>query len=318
MMRRKRLCDDDGMGANSGRATIAVFATAAAESIQQRAAQLAAKIGLPLVQVSDPAFEILLAVHAERLELRFPQPGGPGPMFVDFVEGRHGYARGVHRFGMLFRAIGFRNAPMTVLDATAGLGRAAFRLAYHGCRVTAIERSPILFALLADGLDRAARVPQIRDHIAGRLRAHQADTRDFLRQLASGDAPDVIYLDPMFPPMKKTALVKVEMRILRRLVGDDLDSGSLFGAALAVARQRVVVKRFCHAEPLSPNPSHCHSDGTTRYDVYLCRNDVGLSPEPHRVQEPDGESSRCGSDTEKGAPSVSAGPVKARGAPTRT
>jgi 16S rRNA (guanine1516-N2)-methyltransferase len=169
-----------------------------------------------------------------------------------------------------------------VLDATAGLGRDAFRLAYHGCRVTAIERSPVLFALLQDGLERAARVPEIQEHLGDRLRLLHADARGFLQQLAKEcgtaalggvsspeDVPDVVYLDPMFPPQKKSALAKVEMRILRQLVGGDPDAGELFELARAVARQRVVVKRHRRAAPLAPNPTHSHSDQTTRYDVYV-------------------------------------------------
>lgn len=268
-MPRKRSQGDGQPADPTAPATIAIFASGGDELIQRRAAALAARIGLKIVHESDPAFEVLLTVTAERLELRFPRPGGPNPLFVDFVDGRHGYARGAHRFGMLFNAIGFRKGPMSVLDATAGFGRAAFRMAYHGCRVTAIERSPVLHALLCDGLERAARVSQIREHLGDRLKVHLADTKDFLDKLTPDQAPDVIYLDPMFPPTKKSALVKLEMRVLRRLVGDDLDAGELFEAARAVARQRVVVKRFSKSDPLAPDPHHCHSDGTTRYDVYL-------------------------------------------------
>ena len=268
-MQRRDLLRHDRPEAATARATVALFAGDPSDRVQSRAAQLAAQLGLSLVPIEDPAFEMLLTVTAERLELRFPQPGGPRPMFLDFVAGRHGYARDVHRFRLLIKAVGFRSGPLTVLDATAGLGRAAFRLAYHGCCVTAIERSPILYALLMDGLERAARVPKIREHLGGRLRMLCDDTREYLQKLALEDAPDVVYLDPMFPERKKSALVKVEMRILRRLIGDDLDAGELFKLACAVARQRVVVKRSREAEPLAPNPSHSHSDGTTRYDVYL-------------------------------------------------
>ena len=38
----------------------------------------------------------------------------------------------------------------------------------------------------------------------------------------------------------KTALVKAEMRILRRIVGDDPDAAELFQIARSVARKRVV------------------------------------------------------------------------------
>jgi 16S rRNA (guanine1516-N2)-methyltransferase len=255
-------------GELAARATVAVIAAGADEPLQRQAAQLAAQLGLPLVRADEPAYEMLLTVTAERLELRFPRRGGPGPLYVDFVDGPLGYTRRVNRFGLLFKAVSYRSGQLTVLDANAGLCRDAFRLAYHGCNVTAIERSPILFRLLEDGLNRATRVPEIHEHLGDRLRLVHADARDFLRQLAPEDAPDVVYLDPMFPPRKKSALVKVEMRILRRLIGDDLDASELFEQACAVARLRVVVKRHRLAEPLAPNPSHSHSDKTSRYDVY--------------------------------------------------
>lgn len=48
-----------------------------------------------------------------------------------------------------------------------------------------------------------------------------------------GEAPQVVYLDPMFPHRDKSALVKKEMRLFRPLVGDDLDAPALLQAALA-------------------------------------------------------------------------------------
>ncbi len=237
-----------------------------------------------------------LTVTDDRLELRFEAPGGPRPLYVDFVNGPLGYARRVNRFGSLFDAIGFRRGRPTVFDVTAGLGADAFRLAYHGCRVTAIERSEIVFKLLEDGLRRALGVPEVQVQLQDRLTLVHADARDILRQLAPHEgtpirdslagarvsrttasrsrlpataAPDVVYIDPMYPPRKKSALAKIELRILRQIVGDDPDAPELFRLARAVARQRVVVKRPRHAEPLGPSPSHSHDDQSTRYDVYV-------------------------------------------------
>ncbi len=249
-------------------ATVAVCAADDGDT-RARAARLAAALDLPLIEQGGADFELLLTVTPERLELRCPRPRGPRPLYVDFVEGRHGYARDPHRFGLLFNAVGFRPVPPSVLDATAGLGRAAFRLAYHGCRVHAVERSPILFALLADGVERARGVAAIRERVGERLRLQQSDSRAVLGGMTADEAPDVVLLDPMFPMRKKSALVKVEVRILRRLIGDDHDADQLFQAARDVARRRVVVKRFHRDPPLAPNPSHSHEDGTARYDVYL-------------------------------------------------
>jgi len=84
--------------------------------------------------------------------------------------------------------------------------------------------------------------------------------------------PDAVYLDPMFPPKrKKSAAVNKEMRLLRELVGDDLDAPDLLEVARGVARERVVVKRPDHAPPLAPYPSMSFLGKLVRYDVYLTR-----------------------------------------------
>lgn len=252
-----------------GRPALAVCPAAQDDAVQQRAGILAAQLGLPLISTADPAFDIVLTVTADQLELRFPKPGAPGPMVVDFVGGPLGFARRVNRFGLLYQAVGFRHGRPSIVDATAGLGRDAFRLAYHGCRVTAVERSPILFALLRDGLDRALRDPEIAGKIGDRLQLFAGDARDLLRRLPAAERPDVVYIDPMFPARQKSALVKVEMRILRQLVGDDPDARELFELALPIARRRVVVKRHLHAPPIADDPTHSMGDKTTRYDVYV-------------------------------------------------
>jgi 16S rRNA (guanine1516-N2)-methyltransferase len=48
-----------------------------------------------------------------------------------------------------------------VIDGTAGLGKDAFVLAGLGCKVTLVERHPVVVALLADGLARAWQDPEI-------------------------------------------------------------------------------------------------------------------------------------------------------------
>lgn len=217
----------------------------------------------------DPLGEMLLAETNGRLELCFPRRGGPSSLFVDFVNGPLGYARRRNRFGLLYQAVGFPRERPFVIDATAGLGADAFRLAYHGCKVVAIERSPMLFALLQDGLNRAEQDHEIRTHLNGRITLLNTDAREYLRERRAETDPDVVFLDPMYPPKKKSALAKMEMRILRRIVGDDLDAGELLELARAVARKRVVVKRHRNAEPLGGEPSHSLCDTSTRYDVYM-------------------------------------------------
>ncbi|MFN3656715.1 MAG: class I SAM-dependent methyltransferase [Pseudolabrys sp.] len=195
--------------------------------------------------------------------------GASEPPAIDFVGGamgyrmRHGGARG----SALARAVGIgRGHAPTVIDATAGLGRDAFLLASLGAEVTLIERSPQVHALLEEGLARAAEAGPEFAAIVARMRLVHGDARTLLPTMAA----DVILVDPMHPE-RKSALVKKEMRLLRTLVGPDPDALELMQAALAVARNRVVLKWPRHAPPLAglPKPSHQILGKTVRYDVFM-------------------------------------------------
>ncbi|OGQ95397.1 MAG: hypothetical protein A2521_06630, partial [Deltaproteobacteria bacterium RIFOXYD12_FULL_57_12] len=152
-------------------------------------------------------------------------------------------------------------------DATAGLGRDAFVLASLGCSVHMIERSPVIAALLADGLERAATEPEIAALIQQRLRLTVADSKEIFQT----EHPEVIYLDPMYPHRSKSALVKKEMRCIRALVGDDPDAPALVLAALNSASARVVVKRPRLAPPVVdlPRAAMAILSKNSRYDIYL-------------------------------------------------
>jgi 16S rRNA (guanine1516-N2)-methyltransferase len=157
-----------------------------------------------------------------------------------------------------------------VLDATAGLGHDAALLACMGYQVTAVERSPIIAALLKDGLARALADERYREALGGRLRVIVGEAREILGGL--DEAPDAIYLDPMFPPKRKaSALAKKGVRLLRRVVGDDEDASELFEAAVARSVPRLVVKRPTSAPPLRPGPVASFTGKLARYDVYVPR-----------------------------------------------
>ena len=195
------------------------------------------------------------------------------PIVVDFVEGaaaRHRLAT-ASRSLPLARAVGVRGEAPFVVDATAGLGRDAFVLAGLGCHVMALERSPAACALLEDGLLRAsqsARAPIRR--AAERIELRHVDAREALLTMTT-PPPGVIYLDPMYADLSRTALAGKEMRVLRELVGDDDDAIDLFAVSRAVALRRVVVKRHPRAAPLGPDPDFNCKGKLARFDVYLTR-----------------------------------------------
>lgn len=191
------------------------------------------------------------------------------PFHIDFVNGPLGYRlKQKQQTELLKKAIGIKsNDKPAVLDATAGLGRDGFILATLGCEVLMLERSELLAALLADGLKRALKEPAYQNLKIELL--HQ-DAKVYLNTLSTGDSPDVIYLDPMFPERQKSALVKKEMRFLQLMLGNDSDSEELLAIALQHAKKRVVVKRPINQPPLKNlMPQHSINGKNIRFDVYL-------------------------------------------------
>ena len=190
------------------------------------------------------------------------------PLCIDFLAGklqhRRDYGGGLGQ--LIARAVGIKKLERpSVLDLTAGFGQDAFVLAYLGCDVTMVERSPIMAALLEDALTRFY-ADAASDGI--KLSLVQMDAIIYLQQLVT--QPQVIYLDPMYPDTKNTALNKKEMQVLRDLVGDDVDAVEVFDLALQTATHRVVVKRPRHGELLGDHKPDVVFEGkSSRFDVYL-------------------------------------------------
>ena len=247
--------------------------------LERRAGSLAAALALPLLDdLPAPvrADDLVLTVTPGGLELREHARLAATGVRVDLraIERRPGRGRGLRR-QPLARAVG--RASRRVVDATAGLGRDAAILAFAGFEVIAVERSPVLAAMLEDGIERARADPFTAEALGDRLRVETGDARDVLARIAP--PPDAVYLDPMYPPRRKaSAIAKRGIRLVRALVGADADAGELLAAARARAADRVVVKRPAAAEPIGGAPSYTIAGKLARYDVYLTRG--GAEPRP--------------------------------------
>lgn len=236
----------------------------------EQASQLAARLGLP--QEGEAQFSLQFGEHG--LQLQELGPSAAGPVRVDFIEGAlaHRRLQGGGASQMIAKAVGIQpGIRPVILDATAGLGRDAFVFAQLGCEVSLIERQPIIAALLADGLERARFDAEVAP-IVQRMHLHPGNAIAEMRTW-TGDPPQVIYLDPMFPHRDKSALVKKEMRVFRPLVGDDDDAPQLLAAALALASHRVVVKRPRKAPCIEGRtPSYTLEGKSSRFDIYALKS----------------------------------------------
>lgn len=250
--------------------TIAV--TTCALDLIDRAKCLAKKLHLNFIQTDHDHYPYLLVLDYNQVAIHYSQDKKIKPLVVDFGSGPFGY-RLQHAQGrneLIAKAVGIKKSYRpSVIDATAGLGRDGFLLSRLGCFVTMLERSPILFILLEDGLQR---LKKEQDDLLNKMKFELIHTEaaEFLSQLDVSDYPDVIYLDPMFPERNKSALVKKEMRMLQDLVGDGLDSNQLFEIAQKKSKKRVVVKRPLHAPIINDKkPDLVYRGKSIRFDIYF-------------------------------------------------
>lgn len=178
---------------------------------------------------------------------------------LDFCEGHYRHRQQHIGKEPLLKAVKIHNKlPKTLIDATPGVLKDSFMLANRGIDIIAIERNPLLYVMVRQALS----------HVDTNISYHFGDAKELLPRF---QAP-IIYLDPMYPPKKKSAQVKKDMQILHAIVGADSDAEAL----LNIARQqqsRVVVKRPSYAETLgntTPDLSaSADKRGATRFDIYL-------------------------------------------------
>ena len=239
---------------------------------QQQAEEFCAQNELPLLKKKDDTYELQLLFHDDLIELFDTRLNTA--ISVDFLRGTlaHRQQFGGGRGQAISKAMGLRSGiTPSILDTTAGLAGDAFVLATLGCPVTMIERSPIIYSLIENAIERASLNENFQTILKQGFHAINQDANNYITEQRASDKgrPDVIYIDPMYPDRKKSALVKKDMQILQRLHGADDNSAELLDNALQYARKRVVVKRPAQAEPLSKKkPNTCIKSKKTRYDIY--------------------------------------------------
>ena len=155
----------------------------------------------------------------------------------------------------------------TAVDCTAGLGEDSLLLAAAGFRVTLFERDRTIAALLADAMERAAADPRLAEAV-GRMTLVGGDSISGLAELDF--APDVVYLDPMFPARTKSAAVKKKFQLLHHLEQPCEEEEALVSAALAACPRKVVIKRPAKGPQLAGvKPSYSIAGKAVRYDVLV-------------------------------------------------
>lgn len=149
-----------------------------------------------------------------------------------------------------------------ILDATAGWGRDSAILASFGAEVLMIERNPIMAALLSDALSQQSE----QDKQDMKLSLFSGDAKTFLKSLKI--PVDVVYIDPMHPMRRKSALVKKDLQVLQKMIGPDEDALELIQLAIQSRATKVVVKWPQRLKPLIPTDTFIPGK-TVRFDIYV-------------------------------------------------
>ncbi len=153
------------------------------------------------------------------------------------------------------------------IDATAGLGEDSLLLSAAGFHVRMYENDRIIAALLNDALNRAKKNSDLKD-IISRMELIEDDSISAM--LSQQNSPDIIYLDPMFPQRKKSALVKKKFQLLQMLESPCVKERELFCAAIEAHPRKVIVKRpFSGAYLDNRKPQYSLKGSSIRYDCYV-------------------------------------------------
>jgi 16S rRNA (guanine1516-N2)-methyltransferase len=236
-----------------------------------RAVELATQWGVPLAQDYIGAKGVKVLVSDLAVGLGFVDKSRGKPFYIDFLSAtwRSRFASGIPKNHIFRRAVGYKDRPLRIVDATAGFGQDSIMALSLGCEVIAVERSNVVVTVLRNGIMRAMREDvSVRGKFEN-LSVVEADSNVFLEQV---DAADVVYLDPMFEKPKKTAKSPKEMQLLQELLeikSTVEDEEALFHRAFANAKDRVVVKRPLKAKALVRTPTHSFKGQSIRYDVYV-------------------------------------------------
>ena len=239
--------------------------------LAQQAQRISAQLNIAMSKRIPENVEFILNLDESGLSLCKPFDKSVGDLCIDFTDGaltwrrQHGGGTGQ----AIAKAVGLKQKKqLNVLDATAGTATDAFVLAALDCKVTMVERHPVVAALLADALERAELNSEVYD-ITQHMTLHSGSSIEFLNQ-CEANCFDVVYLDPMFPHSGKQAQVKKSMQFFRDMVGKDEDADELLLPALNAAKYRVVVKRPRKSPFLNnQKPSLSQEGKANRFDIYV-------------------------------------------------
>ena len=222
---------------------------------------LSQRVGAPLSDVPGEGLTLLL--DSDRLSLigyGMRYQGDVSQMLYRITGGR------VHH-EMLAKAAKTKTAHPVAIDAAAGMGEDAMLLAAAGYEVYLFEQNPVIAALLRDALRRAKAHPVLGE-LVGRMHFTEGDSIALMPRLSV--QPELVYLDPMFPPRRKSGLIHKKLQLIQKLEQPCSAEEELLAAAMALHPKKIIVKRPLNGACLAGRkPSYTVKGKAIRYDCIV-------------------------------------------------
>ena len=186
---------------------------------------------------------------------------------VNFLKGKLGWRlKRTNHESNLKKALGKSKEPLYIFDATAGLLSDSMIFVSLGHKVIAVEQSRIIYLLVKDGIRRAeASIPFLNN-----LKLINANSINAYKELDTSF--DVIYLDPMYPKLKKNIKKSGEISAVGSILEienliDDQDF--LIKSFMNESFKKLILKRPLKSKKFYSNINYQVKGSTTRFDIYI-------------------------------------------------
>ena len=188
-------------------------------------------------------------------------------LHVDFLKGKLGWRlkRAQHE-GNLKKALGKKDKKLFIFDATAGLLSDTMIFLSLGHKVVAVEQSKILFCLVNDAIQRA------RDKIPYLNNLEFLNDNSQLVYKKQDKVFDAIYLDPMYPIIKKSTKKRGSINNIKQILEIEnlaSDEEEIIDIFMKYNYKKIIVKRPLKSEKKYSNINYQVKGKTTRFDIYI-------------------------------------------------
>ena len=188
-------------------------------------------------------------------------------LHVDFLKGAIGWRmKRVQHESNIKKALGKNLSQLEIFDATGGFLSDSIIFLSLGHKVMAVEQSKIIFSLVNDAILRAEQYFPVLKNLKfindNSIEVYKRENREF----------DVIYLDPMYPEIKKNNKKNRNIEGIKKILKlENLWSKNdeIIDAFFKSSYKKIILKRPLKSKKNYSNINYQVIGKTTRFDIYI-------------------------------------------------